>query len=207
MGTFRVDDVLQYLSLALGVANSFLIARQHLRDKPKIRVYFIHPDVYQWWFELPPGDYKGSPTRRFGFLLYVAIANSGLRADTLVSWRLYMRARNGQQYELQPRNLPTPIAKSVVPGHAKVWNVLGQQGLYSSGETRVEPGSSIGGLAYYLMEVWGSESYDPEVRDGKIRATLKVSTVLGHQAKGTVVLQHQPLEKVEEILPGLRDIS
>ncbi|MFC1994952.1 hypothetical protein ACFLVK_00915 [Chloroflexota bacterium] len=72
-------------ALILSIVNGLALLRFYLRDKPKLSVHPIHPDVYQWWFKLLGGEYEGKHTRKYGFLAYIGISNHGLRKVSLSS--------------------------------------------------------------------------------------------------------------------------
>src|SRR5437764_6476549 len=55
---------------------------------------------------LPNGSYEGKQTRRYGFIAYIGIQNSGLRKTQLTSWRLWVHNRLGKHHELKPINMP-----------------------------------------------------------------------------------------------------
>ena len=72
-------EILTLIIALYGAAvSSALLIIQSKRNKARLIVDLVHPEVYQWWFELPPREYEGMPTRGYGFLLYVAISNGGL---------------------------------------------------------------------------------------------------------------------------------
>ena len=54
--------VLKYLlniaALILSIINGWFLFNYYIKDKPKLEVNAIHPDFYQWWFELPEGKTK-----------------------------------------------------------------------------------------------------------------------------------------------------
>ena len=204
-GRKMLDEVRPFLELAalvLGIVNGVYIWRHYRRDRPKINVSFSHPELYQWWFRLPPGEKEGKQTRRFGFLLYVGISNSGLRTDTLATWHLRVPLQNLRQPELKPLNIPPPVAK-LPTGDAKVFHVLGQITPMHTEDLAIEPGRAIGGMAYYHLEVYGSAAWDPSIIGGKIRAELVVRTVLGQHARAPVTLHEVPLSTVQEMVPGI----
>src|ERR1035437_9652135 len=95
-------------------------------DEPSIKA--IYPDVYQWWFRLPDGSHDGTPTRAYGFLVYVDIANGGLRKVQLQDWRLEIRNRLGKTLSLEPLNLPD--VEFAIGDHRKFLPVLGQAGQF-----------------------------------------------------------------------------
>jgi hypothetical protein len=86
-------SVLQVAALILSIINGLMLLRFYLRDRAIVTVGPIHPEVYQWWFALPPGNFEGKPTRRYGFIAYVGFQNCGLRKTQMTAWRLSIRAQ------------------------------------------------------------------------------------------------------------------
>jgi integrase len=126
----------------LGIVNGLMLMKFYLRDKAKLTVEPVHPETYQWWFRHRDGDFQGNPTRRYGFITYIDVTNSGLRKVQLSSWRLFIRSRLRKWVELKPINMPEP---SIAIGeHRKLYPVLGQRGLNFEGDTTVESGGSCG---------------------------------------------------------------
>ena|SRR5437660_1657184 len=80
-------SLLDLSSLFLGIVNALFLLKFYLRDKPKLRVEPIAPQVYQWWFRMPDGRTETQSTRRYGFLAYVSISNRGLRKVELETWK------------------------------------------------------------------------------------------------------------------------
>ncbi|BAS29378.1 hypothetical protein [Limnochorda pilosa] len=197
--------VLELAALVLGVVNGTYILRHYRRDRPRIEVSFIHPDVYQWWFRLPPREDQGHPAWRFGFLLYIGISNNGLGADTPTSWHLHVPQRTRRRAELKPINVSMPTFQ-LPTGDGKVFPVLGQVDPIYRGDLCVEPGRSISGMAYYHLGVWGDAAWDPVIRDGRIHAELAVGTVLGQRVRAPVTLTEVPLAKVKEMIPEIEKL-
>lgn len=77
--------------LILSVVNGLMLLKYYLRDKPKLKVRPVHPEIYQWWFKLPNGEFEGYPTRKYGFLAYIAISNRGLRKYRLTLGALILK--------------------------------------------------------------------------------------------------------------------
>ncbi|TKJ47581.1 hypothetical protein CEE34_02940 [Candidatus Aerophobetes bacterium Ae_b3a] len=63
----ELKEILGLSALILSIVNGLMLLRYYLRDRPKLAVHSIHPDVYQWWFKLPSGEFEGNPTRKYGF--------------------------------------------------------------------------------------------------------------------------------------------
>ena len=185
--------------------NGLLLLKYYLRDKPKLEVKPIHPEVYQWWFQLPAGTQDGKPTRKYGFLCYVGISNKGLRKCSLNSWRLSVRAKNFTRAELKPISLPE--LKARMGSSFKLWPVLGQRDLHFEGDTVVEPGTSISGMAYYIYHVWGDAGFDPRIIGGEVSATLTVTNIFGQSSSCRLRLKERPLIEIQKIAPGIERIT
>lgn len=199
-----MKEVLEVSALLLSIVNGLMLLRAYLLDRPILKIYPVHPDIYQWWFRLPNGEYEGQVTRRYGFLIYVAIDNYGLRKVAVNSWRLFIRnhKRRWRKVELKALNIPEPTIHMEGVG-TKVLPVLGQRGPAYGGDLMVESGSGITGTAYYVAEFWGHEGYNPIIKGGKITGTLVVRNVLGGKAKKTIVFSEQSLEEVKKIIPNI----
>src|SRR5208282_5881278 len=101
-------ELLELSALILGLVNGLILLWNFLRDRPILSIHPIHPEVYQWFFSLPSGQYHDQVTRKFGFLLYIGIQNKGLRDVALSSWRLNIKSINGKLRELKPYTIPDP---------------------------------------------------------------------------------------------------
>ena len=197
--------VLQLSALILSLVNGLMLFRFYLRDRARLTLLPVHPDAYQWWFTLPSGEFEGKPTRRYGFVAYVAIQNSGLRKTELTSWRLSIRLRLGTSRELRPINMPEPSV--TIGGHVKFYPVLGQKGQYFDGETLVDAGCSASGMVYYLYECYGGEGWDPKTAGQRTTATFKVSDGFKRKAKCTVRFTRKSLEEMIAFAPGIEMID
>jgi hypothetical protein len=197
--------VLEVAGLILSIVNGLMLLRFYLRDRARLTVHPIHPDTYQWWFTLPPGEFEGKATRRYGFVTYVAIQNSGLRKTQLTSWRLSIRLRLGRSRELKPINMPEPSAK--IGEHVKLYPVLGQRGLHFEGDTLVDSGCSASGMVYYFYECYGGEGWDPKTSGQQIKGTFYVSNGFNGKAKCIVRFRPKSLEEIKTFAPGIDAIG
>src|SRR5713226_4849541 len=102
----HVKSVLELSALILGIVNGLMLLKFYLRDRAKLEVKPIHPEVYQWWFRLPEREFEGHQTRAYGFLAYVGIGNRGLRKVSLRSWRLFVDGEQTRNTELKSYNAP-----------------------------------------------------------------------------------------------------
>ena len=206
ISSLQVKSLLEISALVLSVVNGLWILWFYLRDRPKLVVDPIHPEVYQWWFELPPGECENRETRRFGFLLYASIANKGLRKTSLRSWRLHVWSSNWRRAKLKPMNMPQPVAK--LGEHGKVYPTLGQAGVVGEdifdGGTGVEAGGGVSGMILYIYECYGDEVWNPRIREGgTIKVKLVVHEVFGSKTTEKFTLTRRPFEEIEEMLPGI----
>lgn len=199
------ERVLQTSALSLGLVNGLMLLSLYLRDRAKLSVYPIHPDVYQWFFRLPGSEFEGESTRRFGFLCYVGIGNAGLRNVALDSWRLHVPIVGGTSTELRALSIPEPQIQ--LAGGTKVWPVLGVRGPSYDGETMVLSGGSIAGFAYYVYECYGHESWDPEVEGGNVLAKLRITSVFGKATKTSIVFRETPLHEAAGMVSGIETIG
>jgi len=194
--------LLESAALILSLVNGLMLLKYYLSDKPKLHVKPVHPEVYQWWFRLPDGKYKDLPTRKYGFLIYVGICNRGLRKVSLSSWRLFINAPI-KRMELKPINIPEPQAEIAKSGHIKTWPVLGQKGPSFSGNTLIDSGTSISGMAYYVAEFYGSEFWNPIIKNGKITGKFVIEDVFGNNAKTNIVFNETTIEKIKTMVENI----
>lgn len=202
----ELKEILGSSALFLSIINGLMLLKYYLRDKPKLTVHPIHPDVYQWWFKLPSKEFEGNPTRKHGFLAYIGITNRGLRKVSLESWKLYFRTVGFRQVELKPISIPEPKADLGDSENVKFWPVLGQRGLLSNGDTLIDSGSSISGMVYYVSELYGGEDWNPQIKDGKITGKLVIKDVFGKKAHCKIVFSETPLEKVTSMIENIEKI-
>ena len=203
-----IQDLLGLAALVLSVVNGLILLWQFARDKPKLTVAPVHPTVYQWWFRLPDGQFKGEPTRKYGFLAYVEITNKGLRQVSFQSWKLQVSPkRGGRALELDPISIPQPEQELGNSGHIKHWPVLGQKTISFEGNTLVDSGTSVSGIVYYQLQVYGSKEWNPKIENEKITGVLKVTDVFGKQARCKITFRHLPFEEVSKIVQNLEMID
>jgi len=136
--------------------------------------------MYQWWFRLSDSECEGHPTRAWGFLAYVGIKNRGYRSVAVESWRLRVSSRRHGQIELRSYSIPEPQFQTA--SLMKVFPVLGTTGLFHEGGTMVEAGGGIGGMAFYVYECSGDESWNPRMKGGRISGRFFVRDAFGGRA-------------------------
>lgn len=201
-------NFLSLSALILSVVNAFFLLKNHLRDRPILKVSAVHPEVYQWWFDLPEGEFEGKKTRKYGFLSYIKITNRGLRKVSLSSWRLYIKNRKliGKKVELKPMSIPEPIAKLGNSENIKVFSVLGQGGPFHSGDTIIEPGTSISGIIYYVAEFYGDEVWNPKINGDKIKGNIVVKDAFGKKKSTKITFSKKSLDFINEIVEDIEKI-
>ncbi|WP_158704991.1 hypothetical protein [Salinibacter altiplanensis] len=198
-------SILSLAALFLSVVNGFFILWYYLRDSPNLVIKPIHPDTYQWWFELPSREHDGQETRRYGFLLYAGVANQGLRKTALDTWRLQFHLAWWKPVNLKPRNMPQP--RSPLGNQKKIYNVFGQESGVFGDTTTVGSGESTAGMVLYIYECYGSTDWDPPVTgDDTIEVSLILEEVFGSSTKETFELSKKPLDEIEELIPGVVDM-
>jgi hypothetical protein len=196
-----LKDILGFGALILSVVNGIALLLYYFRDKPKLTVHPVYPDVYQWWFRLPDGKYEGKPTRKFGFLAYVDVINHGLRKVSLLYWQLYIENALGKRVELKPKNIHKPKVK--LSSLEKSYPVLGQEGL---SDLVVDAGCSISGMAYYCLEIFGGVGWDPKIVDGKIIGKFEIKDVFNNKSQIRIVFSEKPLKEIESMIEGISNI-
>lgn len=196
---------LELSGLILSIVNGLMLLKFYLRDRARLTVRPVHPEVYQWCFNQPAGEFKGKPTRRYGFITYIAIQNSGLRKTELTSWRLFIKTRLGSWHELKPMNMPEPSAQ--LGENVKLYPVLGQRGLHFEGETLVDSGCSTSGMVYYVYECYGGEGWDPRIVDRQITGRFQISDGFNRRAECEVRFVLKPLDYIRSFAPGIETID
>jgi hypothetical protein len=191
-------------ALLLSIINGLMLLRFYTRDRARLRVDPIHPNTYQWWFELPPGQFEKQTTRRYGFLVYVGIRNSGLRKTQITSWRLSIRSAR-RWHELKPTSMPEPTID--IGTHAKCYSVLGQRSVSFDGATAVDAGGSISGMAYFLYECYGGTTWDPQMLAENIKGSFRIEDAFGHRAKCKILFAKKSLHEIETFSPGIQAIT
>lgn len=192
---------LELSALILGAINGLMLLKFYARDRAKLTVHPIHPNTYQWWFNLPPREYEGKPTRRYGFISYIAVQNSGLRKTQLTSWGLSLKTRLGKRCELHPMSMPEPSAE--IGEHVKLYPVLGQRSLHLEGDTLVDSGCSTSGMVYCLYECYGGAGWDPSIINNRIDAVFHASDGFNHKARCNVQFRQKALEEIKKFAPGI----
>ncbi len=196
-----LERLLQFAALILSILNGLILIRVHIRDRAKLDVAPVHPDVYQWWFRLPDSTYQGEPSRAFGFLGYVGIVNRGYRSVTVNRWRLHIRARNWRRMELRAISIPEPTL--TIGPYGKVLPVLGQIGRWFEGRTHVEAGSSISGTVFYVYQCYGHDVWNPQVRNGEITGHFAIRDVFGGRAGCSITFRERTLEYIKSMIPDI----
>jgi len=204
--SIQFKEILELSALILSIVNAIMLLRSYLRDRAVLTASPIHPEVYQWWFRLPNGEFEGMPTRRYGFLAYIAVGNRGLRKVSLKSWRLFIKtyAKKSKQ-ELKALSIPEPVFEA--ESFSKVYPVLGTAGLAYKGETVVDSGCSISGWAYYVAEYHGNEKWNPVIKDDKITGSFVVRDIFGGKAKIKITFSKRELEDISALLPGIEKVG
>jgi len=190
----------------LSVVNGLYLLWNNIRDRSRLTVYPIHPEVYQWYFDLPPGEHGGQLTRKYGFLTYIAITNRGLRDVSINYWHLFLKTRAGRSVELKPLSITEP---EVVIGEmaAKKYPVLGVKGVAFSGDTMVKSGDSIVGFAYYVAEFYGDESSNPLIENERAIGEMVIKSVFGNKVKTRIEFSRITLARAQEIIPHIETIA
>lgn len=203
----NLKGILELSALILAIINGLMLLRFYLRDRPKLTVHPVHPNIYQWWFKLPVKENQGNPTRKYGFLAYLDIANKGLRKVSLESWELHFKTLGFRKIKLKAISIPEPVIDIAESTIFKVLPVLGQKGLMIAVDSVIEPGTSKSGVAYYYAEFYGDEAWNPKIVNGRITGKIVIRDIFGKKKKCKIVFSEKPLEKVLEIIENLDKIK
>jgi len=189
-------------ALILSIVNGLILIYYFFSDRPSLVVFPVYPDIYQWWFKLPDGEYEGKKTKKFGFLVYASIANKGKRTTSLSSWKLSMRSKNFLKQELRPISITEPTISLGKLGK-KVIGVLGQKGPLFDGQAVIKSGEGVSGFAYYTYEFWGDKSFSPKIVDNKITGYFKIKDIFGSRVGTKIIFSEKTLDHIKEIIPNI----
>ena len=169
-------------------------------------IHPIHPEVYQWFFDLPPGQHEGQPTRKYGFLVYIGITNRGLRDVSINYWHLFLKIRNKTSIELKPLTITEP---KVTIGQIaeKVYPVLGAKGVLFTGDTMIRSGDSIAGFACYMAEFYGHENFNPLIENGKAIGKMVVKSVFNNKAIVKIEFSRIELARAQQMIPHIETVD
>ncbi len=115
-----------------------------------------------------------------------------------------INTRARKQIELKPISIPEPQLQHAQ--YVKTWSVLGIKGHALEGDTMVRSGDSIGGFAYYVAEVYGSDDWNPTIENGKTTTRIKVRGVYGKAAYANITLTEKTLDEISELIPNIDKI-
>jgi len=197
------------IALVLGIANTILIIRKlinEFKNKPKLVIEVIHPEEYQWFFKLPPGNYRGMSTRNYGFISYISILNKGLKETSLASWYLDLKIYNNNFARLHPISIPEPVIKLGKTDIVKTLPLLGAKGLFHDGKTNIKPGNHISGMSYFFTSFYGDEYYNPIFKDNKTLGKFVITDGFGRKTEKEILFNEMPLEKIKEMVPDIDKI-
>jgi hypothetical protein len=156
---------------------------------------------------MPDGTFNNIPTRRYGFLIYISIRNKGTRDVALFEWQLIINTLAGKQIELHPISIPEPQLPLGQTQNTKMWPVLGCKGVYHEGDTMIRSGDSIGGFAYYVAELYGSDDWNPTIVNGKTTSRIRVRGVYGKPSKAKITLTEKPLDEISKFIPDIDKVD
>jgi len=85
----------------------------------------------------------------------------------------------------------------------KTWPVLGQQGISFKGNTLIDSGTSIAGMAYYVAEFYESELWNPVIRDGKVIGDFVITDAFGNSSRTKIIFRGDSIEKVKTLIENI----
>jgi hypothetical protein len=197
----HLKSLLDASALVLAIVNGLFLLKFYLRDRPKLKVRPINSGVYQWWFRMPADQQDGNETRRYGFLAYVEVLNTGLRKTELDSWWLRFQSVGQGHHRLKPHNMPEPAI--TIGKLEKHYPVLGQKGLEFDGNTLTEPGCSVSGMVFFEYECYGGGSWDPAIQNGKVSATFGTKSIFGKTCQCVIEFSEKSLDEIRKMAPGV----
>ncbi|MBN1591720.1 MAG: hypothetical protein JW941_00565 [Candidatus Coatesbacteria bacterium] len=207
--TIVIKDYAHLSALILAIINGSILFWRLRRDRPNLQVRAVEPKRFQWWFSLPGGEMNGQPTRRYGFLAYVRITNRGLRNVGLDKWGLKIKTKGGVKLKLKPTSIPEPRSRfSDEVEELRYFPVLGERTERFDGNTLIESGMSISGIAYYVADVYGSDGWDPSLgKDRSVEGKFRIQDVLDNETSCKIIFSEISLDRAREIVPGIGKIG
>jgi hypothetical protein len=197
----HLKSLLDSSALVLAIVNGAFLLKFYLRDQPKLAVRPINARVYQWWFRMPDDQYDGEKSRRYGFLAYVEVLNTGLRKTELDSWWLCFETTGQGQQRQEPHNMPEPAI--TIGKLEKHYPVLGQKGVMFDGKTLTEPGCSVTGMVFFEYGCYGDNSWDPAIQAGNVSATFAVKSIFGRTCRCVIEFSEKNLDEIRKMAPGI----
>jgi len=197
------------VALVLSIANTILIIKKlinEFKSKPKLIIEVLHPDEYQWFFKLPPGNYRGISTRNYGFISYISISNKGLKETSLASWYLDLKIYNNNFARLHPISIPEPVIKLGKTDNVKIIPILGVKGFFHDGKTNIKPGNHISGMSYFFASFYGDEYYNPIFKDNKTLGKFVITDGFNKKTESDIFFSEISFEKIKEIIPEIDKI-
>lgn len=200
---------IEFLSIAglfLSITNGTFLLNNYLKDKPKLSVEPVYPNLYQWWFELPSGEIEGEITKRYGFLSYVEVKNSGLRRTSLSIPKLNIKHKDDKKYILEPIGIPEPIIKMGDSEHKKHLSVLGIGGIVHPPNKVVEHGTSISGVCYHIAEYRDDIENSIKIKDGKIDGKIILKDIFDNKSNTKIEFKKKSLNYLKENVENMEEI-
>ena len=204
-----MNNILPASALILSVINSLILFFNYLRDKPKLIVSPVHPEIYQCWVRLKDVQTGDETFRRYAFFSYFNVTNRGLRDVAINGWRLHIQnkllLKQGwhKRQELKPYNLPE--FQCNIGDHVKMIRIFGQitQNFHSS-SNMVKSGDSISGIACWIYSVHGGEGWSPKTdKNNSIKATLRIRNAFGKKSQCKLIFQQFTIERLNKLFPAI----
>jgi len=70
----------------------------------------------------------------------------------------------------------------------------------------VRAGDAVAGFAYYVAEFYGTDDFNPLIRDGSVVATITVRGVYGRPVSARIALTEKTLDEVCQLIPNIDKI-
>lgn len=195
-------SLLETSGLVLALVNGCMLFWFYWRDRPILKIGPIHPDVYQWYIRLTDLEKDKKIIRRYAFIPYIGIQNSGLRDVSVTSWRLKIKDQNGKGTEMVAHSMIEPEIK--IGEAIKIFNVFGVKGRLD-GDTFVKAGASISGMSLYRVGFRGHDKHNPIIKEHKIQGKYIVGNVYGKKSETNIFFHEMSLAEAKKIVPSIDD--
>jgi len=172
---------LNLAALILSVVNAIALLSNYLRDRPRLVIDLESSKFFPIWDSVQAQLHGGKEFIEYGFVLYINVANKGLRRVSLRKILLFNKSDKNEWKEVWPYRRPGTEKDPKKPDYYA--SILRFQ-LPNSEKPLIESGSNIDGFARYMIKQ--KRSFMPLIRDDKIQGKLVVVDVFGNKKRKKV---------------------
>lgn len=191
----------------LAFLNGLFLLRNHLTDRPKLKVSRVHTDGFAWWVRLKDREINGQLTKTYAFIAYIAVANSGRRPASFIETRLKIRTRHLiKSFESPLYNIPEPSIE-LSPNVFKHYPVLQQNTEHFSTSGPIQPGASTAGITCFIFSFWGNEWWSPNIKNSSVIGKIRIKDVFGNKHKTKIRFSNVSISEIQKFIPSIEETS